>query len=304
MAFAIVVLILAFGSVLAMGLPIAVAVGGVGAGDRLATIAGHVLEVPDFSTVLGMMIGLGVGIDYALFIVTRYREALHRGLAPRDALTEAMGSAGRAVIFAGFTVVISMLGLLLIGIGWIGGMGIAISLTVLTTMISSVTLLPALLGWAGERVQITRWRGLIAAGFAAVRAVRPGHRRHGGGPDRSSRHGVDVSGEPRGPRPAATGSAPSGQADPGDVGLPLEPGHSAATRRGRAGGDHGTADTRRPGARHEAGLDRREQLSGREPHPSGLRADGRGFRRRIQRTARRHRRPRRRCLARPPPPIR
>ncbi|MDH4279621.1 MAG: MMPL family transporter, partial [Acidimicrobiia bacterium] len=149
-------------------LPIAVAVGGVGAGIGLATIAGHVLDVPDFSTVLGMMIGLGVGIDYALFIVTRYREALHRGLAPRDALTEAMGSAGRAVIFAGFTVVISMLGLLLVGIGWIGGMGIAISLTVLTTMISSVTLLPGLLGWAGERVQITRWRGLIAAGFAAV----------------------------------------------------------------------------------------------------------------------------------------
>ncbi len=167
-AFAIVVLILAFGSVLAMGLPIAVAVGGVGAGIGLATVVGHVLDVPDFSTVLGMMIGLGVGIDYALFIVTRYRGALHRGLAPGEALNEAMGSAGRAVIFAGFTVVISMLGLLLIGIGWVGGMGIAISLTVLTTMISSVTLLPALLGWAGERVEITRWRGLIAAGFAAV----------------------------------------------------------------------------------------------------------------------------------------
>ncbi len=167
-AFAIVVLILAFGSVLAMGLPIAVAVGGVSAGIGLATIAGHVLDVPDFSTMLGMMIGLGVGIDYALFIVTRYRESLHRGLGGRAALDEAMGSAGRAVIFAGFTVVISMLGLLLIGIGWVGGMGIAISLTVLTTMLSSVTLLPALLGWAGERIEVTRWRGLVAAGFASV----------------------------------------------------------------------------------------------------------------------------------------
>ncbi len=167
-AFAIVVLILAFGSVLAMGLPIAVAVGGVGAGIGLATVISHVFDVPDFSTMLGMMIGLGVGIDYALFIVSRYREGLHRGLDARTALTAAMDSAGRAVIFAGFTVVISMLGLLLIGIGWVGGMGIAISLTVLTTMVSSVTLLPALLGWAGERVEITRWRGLIAAGFAAL----------------------------------------------------------------------------------------------------------------------------------------
>ncbi len=167
-AFAIVVLILAFGSVLAMGLPIAVAVGGVGAGIGLATVASHVFDVPDFSTMLGMMIGLGVGIDYALFIVTRYREVLHRGRTPREAMAEAMGSAGRAVMFAGLTVVISMLGLLLIGIGWIGGMGIAISVTVLTTMFSSMTLLPALLGWAGDRVEVTRWRGLIAAGFAAV----------------------------------------------------------------------------------------------------------------------------------------
>ena len=95
-AFAVVVLILAFGSVLAMGLPIAVAVGGVGAGIGLATVLGHVLEVPDFSTMLGMMIGLGVGIDYALFIVTRHREGLHRGLDPRQALGQAMGSAGRA----------------------------------------------------------------------------------------------------------------------------------------------------------------------------------------------------------------
>ncbi len=166
-AFAIVVLILAFGSVLAMGLPIAVAIGGVGVGIGATLLLSNMLAVPDFTTLLGMMIGLGVGIDYALFIVTRYREGMHRGLNPRDATIGAMDSAGRAVIFAGMTVVVSMLGLLLVGIGWIAGMGIGVSITVLATMITSVTLLPALLGFAGDRVEVTRWRGLIAAGCAA-----------------------------------------------------------------------------------------------------------------------------------------
>ena len=167
-AFAIVVLILAFGSVLAMGLPIAVAVGGVGAGIGSTLLLSNVFTIPDFTTMLGMMIGLGVGIDYALFIVTRYREGIHRGMTPRDATLAAMDSAGRAVIFAGMTVVISMLGLLLVGIGWVAGMGIGVSVTVLATMITSVTLLPALIGFAGDRVEVTRWRGLIAAGFTAL----------------------------------------------------------------------------------------------------------------------------------------
>ena len=168
LAFAIVVLILAFGSVLAMGLPIAVALGGVGAGLGLIVILSNVFKIPDFTTFLGAMIGLGVGIDYALFIVTRYREGLHAGRAPREATITAMDTAGRAVVFAGITVVISLLGLLLIGIGWVGGLGIGVAVTVLCTMITSIILLPALLGFAGERVEVTRWRGLIAAGFVAV----------------------------------------------------------------------------------------------------------------------------------------
>jgi RND superfamily putative drug exporter len=167
-AFAVVVLIVAFGSVLAMGLPIAVAVGGVGAGIAATLLLSNLLPIPDGTQLLGMMIGLGVGIDYALFVVTRYREGLHAGLSPREATCAAMDSAGRAVVFAGTTVVISMLGLLLVGIGWIGGMGVAVSVTVLATMVASLTLLPALLGFARERVEVTRWRGLIAAGFAAV----------------------------------------------------------------------------------------------------------------------------------------
>jgi RND superfamily putative drug exporter len=168
LAFAIVVLILAFGSVLAMGLPIAVALGGVGAGMGMVVILSNVFNIPDFTTFLGIMIGLGVGIDYALFIVTRYREGLHAGRSPRDATIGAMDTAGRAVIFAGVTVVVSLLGLLLIGIGWVTGMGIGVAVTVLATMITSIILLPALLGFARERVEVTRWRGLIIAGFAAV----------------------------------------------------------------------------------------------------------------------------------------
>jgi len=168
LAFAMLVLIMAFGSVLAMGLPIAVALGGVGAGIAATLLLSHVFTIPVDTLLLGMMIGLGVGIDYALFIVSRYREGLHEGRSPRGATIAAMESAGRAVVFAGTTVMISMLGLLLVGIGWIGGMGIGVSVTVLATMVTSTTLLPALLGFARERVELTRWRGLIAAGFAAV----------------------------------------------------------------------------------------------------------------------------------------
>ena len=151
-----------------MGLPIAVALGGVGAGIATTLLLSHLFTIPDATTMLGMMIGLGVGIDYALFIVSRFREGLHEGHSPRDATVAAMESAGRAVVFAGTTVMISMLGLLLVGIGWIGGMGIGVSTTVLATMLTSTTLLPALLGFARERVELTRWRGLIAAGFIAV----------------------------------------------------------------------------------------------------------------------------------------
>ena len=168
LAFAMLVLIVAFGSVLAMGLPIAVALGGVGAGIGTTLLLSHLFTIPKDTVLLGMMIGLGVGIDYALFIVSRYREGLHDGRSSRDATVAAMGSAGRAVVFAGTTVMISMLGLLLVGIGWIGGMGIGVSTTVLATMVTSITLLPALLGFARERVELTRWRGLITAGFTAT----------------------------------------------------------------------------------------------------------------------------------------
>jgi len=174
LAFAVVVLILAFGSVLAMGLPIGVAIFGVGTGAGLITILSHFVSVPDFATTLGAMIGLGVGIDYALFIVTRYREGLHRGMEPEKATGVAMDTAGRAVLFAGMTVVISLLGMLLIGLSFVSGLGIAAATTVLVTMVASTTLLPALLGFAQRRVEITRWRGLIAAGLVAIALLGAG----------------------------------------------------------------------------------------------------------------------------------
>jgi RND superfamily putative drug exporter len=174
LAFAIVVLILAFGSVLAMGLPVAVALGGVGAGIAATLLLSNLYAIPDFALSVGVMIGLGVGIDYALFIVTRYREGTRAGQPPRAATLAAMNTAGRAVIFAGTTVVISLLGMLLMGIPLVAGVGLGASVTVLLTMISSLTLLPALLALAQERIEVTRWRGLLTAGFVAAAMLGAG----------------------------------------------------------------------------------------------------------------------------------
>jgi len=171
LAFAIVILIFAFGSVLAMGLPIGTAFGGIGVGVLVVTLASNLFTIPDVATTLGVMIGLGVGIDYALFIVTRYRESRRRGNTCADATAEAINTAGRAVIFAGTTVVISLLGMLIMGVSFMNGLAIGASITVLFTMLASVTLLPALLGFVGDRVEVTRWRGVVSAGLVAVALV-------------------------------------------------------------------------------------------------------------------------------------
>ena len=171
LAFAIVILIVAFGSVLAMGLPVAVALFGIGMGSAFVVLASHLMQVPDFAPFLGVMIGLGVGIDYALLIVTRYREQLHAGHDIRESIGIAIDTAGRSVVFAGATVVISLLGMLLMGVGFVGGLGITAAVTVAVTVLASVTLLPALLGFAGSRIERTRWRGLTAAGFVALGLV-------------------------------------------------------------------------------------------------------------------------------------
>ena len=159
---AVIILVLAFGSVLAMGLPIGTALIGLGAGISLVTIFSHVVGMPDFTTSLVAMIGLGVGIDYALFIVTRYREGLENGLSVEDAVVDAVDTSGRAVIFAGITVIISLLGLFLMGLAFARGLAIGAVVGVLLMIIASITLLPALLAVVKHRVNVTTRAALVA----------------------------------------------------------------------------------------------------------------------------------------------
>ncbi len=151
-AVAIIVLLLAFGSVVAMGLPIGTALMGIFVGAASVGILSAFLDVPEFSLILCAMIGLGVGIDYALFIVTRHRQHLHEGMSVPDAAGTAVATAGQAVLFAGTTVVIAILGLFLAGLPAISGMGAAVALVVTVSMIAAITLLPGLLGLAGTKI--------------------------------------------------------------------------------------------------------------------------------------------------------
>ncbi len=168
LAFAVFVLIMAVGSVVAMGMTVGTALIGVGVGVGGITLLSNVATVPEFAPTIGAMIGIGVGIDYALFIITRYREWIGHGLSSEDATAAALDSAGRAVVFAGATVVVSLLGLLLIGLPFVAGLGLAAAITVATVMAGSVTLLPAVIGLLGERITTTRFRGVVASALIAV----------------------------------------------------------------------------------------------------------------------------------------
>ena len=159
---AIIILVLAFGSVLAMGLPIGTAILGLGIGTSVVGILSQVVSMPDFTTSLVAMIGLGVGIDYALFIVTRYRECLADGLSVEDSVVEAVDTSGRAVIFAGITVIISLLGLFVMGLAFARGLAIGAVIGVLFMIIASITFLPALLAMVKHRVDVTTRAALIA----------------------------------------------------------------------------------------------------------------------------------------------
>jgi putative drug exporter of the RND superfamily len=149
---AIVILLLAFGSVLAMGLPILTALFGIGAGVAVVSLLANLLPMPSFTLQLVIMLGIGVGIDYALFIVMRYRQTLAEGESPAEAVELAMDTAGRAVLFAGTTVVVSLLGLLVVGLQMNRALGIAAASGVAMTMLASVTLLPAVLGFVGRGI--------------------------------------------------------------------------------------------------------------------------------------------------------
>jgi len=159
---AIVIMLLAFGSVIAMGLPILTALLGVGIGFGLVDLLSRLITVPTFGPELMAMIGLGVGIDYALFVVTRYRDGLARGWSPRDATIVALQTSGRAVLFAGGTVVISLLGLFLIEQAFMDGMALASIFAVIAVLLGTLTLLPATFGFIGhaiDRIAIPGMRG-------------------------------------------------------------------------------------------------------------------------------------------------
>jgi RND superfamily putative drug exporter len=152
-AAAMVILLISFGSLLAMGLPIATALLGLGAGVGLIGLGSQIIDMADFSSQLALMIGLGVGVDYALFIVTRYRENYTaNGGDVNEAVEGAMNTAGRAVLFAGATVVIALLGMFALGVNLLNGVAIASALGVVTVLAASLTLLPALLSFAGRRI--------------------------------------------------------------------------------------------------------------------------------------------------------
>ena len=157
---AVVILLLTFGSVVAMGLPLVTALFALGVGLSLVTLGTHVFDTAEFAPQLAAMIGLGVGIDYALFILTRFRNGLDEGLESRDAAIAAVDTAGRAVLFAGVTVIIALMGMLLLGLSFLYGVAMAAAFAVLMTMIAALTLLPALLTIAGKRVDKLRIPGL------------------------------------------------------------------------------------------------------------------------------------------------
>ncbi|MFD7903316.1 MMPL family transporter [Kitasatospora sp. NPDC059747] len=152
MALSAVVLTITFGSLVAAGLPLLTAVVGVGLGMALITGLGSVLGLSSTTGTLAMMLGLAVGIDYAVFIVSRYRAELAEGRTPQEAAGRAAGTAGSAVVFAGLTVVIALAGLSVVGIPLLAKMGMAAAGTVVIAVLVALTLVPALLGFIGKRV--------------------------------------------------------------------------------------------------------------------------------------------------------
>jgi putative drug exporter of the RND superfamily len=153
---AVIILLIAFGSVLAMVLPIVVALAGIAVGVPIIGLLTHAYPLQNFSTTLATMIGIGVGIDYALFVVTRYRQGLQAGLDPEEAVITAIDTSGRAVLFAGLTVIIALLGMLAIRLSFISGLGIGAACVVAVTVAAAVTLLPAVLGFVGRNIDKLR----------------------------------------------------------------------------------------------------------------------------------------------------
>ena len=161
---AAVVLFLVFGSLLAAALPLLSAAFALGTAVAVIGLLSHMIQMASFSNELSLLIGLGVGVDYALFIVTRHRQGLLRGLSGADAVVEAIDTSGRAVLFAGLIVCIAMLGMFALGVSFLYGVAVAASIAVVLTVVAAETLLPALLGFFGMRVLRRRDRRALAEG--------------------------------------------------------------------------------------------------------------------------------------------
>ena len=161
---ALIVLLIVFGSLLAAALPLITAGVALGAGTATIGLLSHVVSMASFSSQLSLLIGLGVGVDYALFIVTRYRQGLQRGKSVEDAIVDSVDTSGRAVMFAGMTVCIALLGMFALGVSFLYGVAIAASVVVAFTVLAALTLLPATLGFFGVRVLGRKARRALAAG--------------------------------------------------------------------------------------------------------------------------------------------
>ena len=171
---ALIVLGLAFGALFAAITPVVTALVAIGIGYDLTGLLSHVLTIVSFAPVLGVLIGLGVGVDYALFIVTRHRSGVRAGRSIEDAAVNAVNTAGRAVFFAGTTVAIALLGQFALGISFLDGAAVAATVTVALTMLASLTLLPALLGFIGPKVLSRRERRRISESGPRAEAVTSG----------------------------------------------------------------------------------------------------------------------------------
>jgi RND superfamily putative drug exporter len=158
-----IVLLLVFGSIFAMALPLLSALASLGTAIGLIGLLSHLLKMPEFSTQLVLLIGLGVGVDYALFIVTRHRQGLIAGDDVESAIANAVNTSGRAVLFAGIIVCIALLGMFALGVSFLYGLAVAAAIGVSFTMIAALTLLPAFLGFIGPRVLSRRQKKDLAA---------------------------------------------------------------------------------------------------------------------------------------------
>jgi RND superfamily putative drug exporter len=173
MAVALVILLIAFGSIVAAGLPLATALIGLGIGSAAISVLAATTQVSTVAPTLATMVGLGVGIDYALFVLTRHREGLRAGRSVVDSAADAAATAGQAVLFAGTAVIISLAGLALCGVPNLVTLGAAPGIVVAVSMVAAVTLVPALLGLAKLRVFGRRERRMIASGLTQHMAVHP-----------------------------------------------------------------------------------------------------------------------------------